>query len=229
MMEQEVLNLVVEMMLVIVEEEHMLGKLGDEPLVFDEQLVVEMIDDERVLHKTAIVEEVNSIVEQLVKAIGNTQIDCTEIDNCLSMEMYLHSHALLLRLLLLDLLLCHTCDDLYGFEGSWSNVREVRCGWGLRKGNMICVLLAGIISAGAVGRGAGLGGAGSGFFNAEGGRRCREKGGIRWDWVGEILYWGGFARERGGKGREVGGWRRGRRPGWGGVRGDEAEMKRRDS
>ncbi|GKB00020.1 hypothetical protein Tco_0828013 [Tanacetum coccineum] len=87
MIEQEVLNLVVEMMLVIVEEEHMLGKIGDEPLVFDEQLVVEMIDDERVLHKTAIVKEVNSIVEQLVKAIGDTEIDCTEIDNCLSMEI----------------------------------------------------------------------------------------------------------------------------------------------
>nr|GEV46920.1 hypothetical protein [Tanacetum cinerariifolium] len=43
-----------------------LGKIGDEPLVFGEQLVVVMIDDERVLHKSAVEEGVNRIVEQLV-------------------------------------------------------------------------------------------------------------------------------------------------------------------
>ncbi|GJZ10992.1 hypothetical protein Tco_0545751 [Tanacetum coccineum] len=36
-------------------------------------------------------------------------------------KMYLPNHALLLRLLLLDLLLCHTCDDLYEeIESEWN-------------------------------------------------------------------------------------------------------------
>nr|GFD25717.1 hypothetical protein [Tanacetum cinerariifolium] len=48
--------------------------------------MVDMIDDERVLHKTAVVEEVNRTAEQLVKAVGDTQIDCTDIDDCCSME-----------------------------------------------------------------------------------------------------------------------------------------------
>ncbi|GJR42624.1 hypothetical protein Tco_1310727 [Tanacetum coccineum] len=83
MTEQQVLNPVVEMMLVIVVEEQVLGKIGDKPLVFDEQLLVDMIDDERVLHKTVVVEEVNRIVEQLVNAIDDTETD----DGCSMEEM----------------------------------------------------------------------------------------------------------------------------------------------
>ncbi|GJW77559.1 retrovirus-related pol polyprotein from transposon TNT 1-94 [Tanacetum coccineum] len=41
----------------------MIRKISDEPLVFDEQLMVDMIDDERVLHKSAVKEDVNRIVE----------------------------------------------------------------------------------------------------------------------------------------------------------------------
>ncbi|GJR67458.1 hypothetical protein Tco_0013523 [Tanacetum coccineum] len=61
--------------------------VSDEPLVFDEQLVVDMIDDERVLQKTAVVEEVNRIFKQLVKIVDDAKIDCTEFDNCCSKEV----------------------------------------------------------------------------------------------------------------------------------------------
>nr|GEW35128.1 hypothetical protein [Tanacetum cinerariifolium] len=64
-----------------------LRKIGDEPSVFDEQLVVDMIDDEQVLHKIAVKEKVNRIVEQLVKAVGDTEIDCIEIVDYCSMEV----------------------------------------------------------------------------------------------------------------------------------------------
>ncbi|GJR47133.1 hypothetical protein Tco_1315236 [Tanacetum coccineum] len=84
MMEQQVWNLVVEMLLVIVDEEQVLGKIGDEPLVFDEQLMVDKIDDERVLHKSIVEEEENRIVEQLVNAIDDTKIE----------EIFLSSSAL---------------------------------------------------------------------------------------------------------------------------------------
>nr|GEY12810.1 hypothetical protein [Tanacetum cinerariifolium] len=87
MMEQQVLNLLVEMMLVVVDEEQVLSKIGDELLVFDEQLVVDMINDAWVLHKTAVVKEVNRIVKQLVKAIDDAEIECcTKVDDCCSME-----------------------------------------------------------------------------------------------------------------------------------------------
>ncbi|GKC51340.1 hypothetical protein Tco_1074085 [Tanacetum coccineum] len=75
MIEQQVQNPVVEMLLVIVDEKQVLGKIGDEPLVFDEQLVVDKIDDERVLHKSIVEEEENRIVEQLVNAIDDTKIE----------------------------------------------------------------------------------------------------------------------------------------------------------
>nr|GEY07667.1 hypothetical protein [Tanacetum cinerariifolium] len=90
MMEQQVLNLLVEMMLVVVDEEQVLSKIGDELLVFDEQLVVDMINDAWVLHKTAVVKEVNRIVKQLVKAIDDAEIECcTKVDDCCSMEQQL--------------------------------------------------------------------------------------------------------------------------------------------
>nr|GEZ84614.1 hypothetical protein [Tanacetum cinerariifolium] len=87
-MEQQVLNPVIEMMLVIIEEKLVLGKIGYEPLVFDEQLMVDMINDEQVFQMTGVEEEVNRIVEQLVKAVGDTEIDCTEVDDCCSMEVF---------------------------------------------------------------------------------------------------------------------------------------------
>ncbi|GJV35285.1 hypothetical protein Tco_1407762 [Tanacetum coccineum] len=71
MMVQQVLNLIVEMLMVIVDEEHMLGMIADEPLMFDEQLVVDMI---------VVVKEVNSIVEQLVNVVDNTKIECCSLE-----------------------------------------------------------------------------------------------------------------------------------------------------
>nr|GEV98460.1 hypothetical protein [Tanacetum cinerariifolium] len=56
-------------------------------MVFDEQLLVDSIDDERVLHKTDVIMEVNRIVKKLVKAIGDTEIDCTKFDDYCSMEV----------------------------------------------------------------------------------------------------------------------------------------------
>ncbi|GKA54373.1 hypothetical protein Tco_0753322 [Tanacetum coccineum] len=67
---------------------HVLDKLDDEPLVFEEQLVVDMSDDEEVLYKTVMVVEVNRIVEQLVKSIDDIETECcTKIDDCCSKEV----------------------------------------------------------------------------------------------------------------------------------------------
>ncbi|GJW32154.1 hypothetical protein Tco_0052186 [Tanacetum coccineum] len=64
-----------------------LDKIEDEPLVSDEQLMVDMIDNERVYHKTG-AEEVNKIVEQLVRAVDDIEIECcTEVDDWCSMEV----------------------------------------------------------------------------------------------------------------------------------------------
>ncbi|GKD02069.1 hypothetical protein Tco_1172343 [Tanacetum coccineum] len=84
---QQDLNQVVETLLV-------LDKLFDEPLVLDEQLVQHMITDELVLHMVVVVEEIYRIVEQLVKAVeeslktmDGTEMDCTKVDDCYSMEV----------------------------------------------------------------------------------------------------------------------------------------------
>nr|GEY96027.1 hypothetical protein [Tanacetum cinerariifolium] len=78
---QQGLNQVVETLLVIVVEQLVLDKIVNEPLVLDEQLVqsmiadepvLGMITDERVLHKIVVLEEMCRIVEQLVKAVGDT-------------------------------------------------------------------------------------------------------------------------------------------------------------
>nr|GEW97456.1 hypothetical protein [Tanacetum cinerariifolium] len=66
-MEQQVLNLVVEMMLVVVKEEHVLGKIGYE------QLVVDMIDDERVLHKTIVEEEYGGVMYELATKVKGSR------------------------------------------------------------------------------------------------------------------------------------------------------------
>ncbi|GKC36312.1 hypothetical protein Tco_1048696 [Tanacetum coccineum] len=83
MMEQQVLNPVVKMMLVIVNEEQVLGKIDDESLVFDEHLVVDMIDDEQVLHKTAVVKEYGGVTYELetkARGLGNLSlIICTSL------------------------------------------------------------------------------------------------------------------------------------------------------
>ncbi|GKD50024.1 hypothetical protein Tco_1279000, partial [Tanacetum coccineum] len=45
-----------------------------------------MIANELVLHMVVVVEEMCRIVEQLVKAVGDTMMDCTKVDDCCSME-----------------------------------------------------------------------------------------------------------------------------------------------
>ncbi|GJU76911.1 hypothetical protein Tco_1273981 [Tanacetum coccineum] len=69
MMVQQVLNPIMEMMLVVVEEQLMLN------ILVVGQLASDMIVDEWVLRMFGVVEEVNRIVEQLVKAVGDTEID----------------------------------------------------------------------------------------------------------------------------------------------------------
>ncbi|GKF46488.1 hypothetical protein Tco_0136290, partial [Tanacetum coccineum] len=69
-------------------EEQVLGKIVDEPLVLDEKLVQSMIADELVLHMVMVVEEMCRIVEQLVKAVGDTVMSCTEVDDCCCREVW---------------------------------------------------------------------------------------------------------------------------------------------
>ncbi|GJU16650.1 hypothetical protein Tco_1144616 [Tanacetum coccineum] len=45
-----------------------------------------MIANELVLHMVVVVEEMCRIVEQLVKAVGDTMMDCTKVDDCCSIE-----------------------------------------------------------------------------------------------------------------------------------------------
>ncbi|GJZ59523.1 hypothetical protein Tco_0615339 [Tanacetum coccineum] len=84
---QQDLSQVVEILLVIVDEEQVLGMIVDEPMVFDEQLVLDMIADERVLYKFVVVEEMCRIVEQLMKDVDDTVMDCTEVDDCCSKKV----------------------------------------------------------------------------------------------------------------------------------------------
>ncbi|GKA30182.1 hypothetical protein Tco_0716487 [Tanacetum coccineum] len=89
MMVQQDFNQVVETLLVIVDEWLVLGMIVDEPLVLDEQLVQRMIADELVLHMIVVVEEMCRIVvvEELLKTVDCTKVDCTEVDDCFSMEV----------------------------------------------------------------------------------------------------------------------------------------------
>ncbi|GKG45253.1 hypothetical protein Tco_0495331, partial [Tanacetum coccineum] len=58
-----------------------LDMIVNEPLVLDEQLVA--------LHIVVVVEEMCRIVvvEELSKAVDDTVMDCTEVDDCCSMEV----------------------------------------------------------------------------------------------------------------------------------------------
>ncbi|GJS32145.1 hypothetical protein Tco_1001072 [Tanacetum coccineum] len=87
MMVQQDLSQVMEILLLMVDEKHVLGMIVDEPLVFDEQPVLDMIGDERVLYKILVMEEMCIIVEELVKAVGDTVMDCIKVDDCCSMEV----------------------------------------------------------------------------------------------------------------------------------------------
>ncbi|GJX40399.1 hypothetical protein Tco_0255389 [Tanacetum coccineum] len=81
-----------------------LDKLVDEPLVLDEQLMQHMIVDELVLHMVVVVEQMCKIIEQLVKAIeeslktvDDTEMDCTQVEDCCSIEvcyMYIADQSL---------------------------------------------------------------------------------------------------------------------------------------
>ncbi|GJS13524.1 hypothetical protein Tco_0407996 [Tanacetum coccineum] len=88
-MVQQAMNQVVEILLVIVVEQLVFNMFVDEPLVPDEQLVQSTIDDELVLHMIVVVEEMCSIlvVEELSKVVDDTVMDCTEVDDCCSMEV----------------------------------------------------------------------------------------------------------------------------------------------
>ncbi|GKA74923.1 hypothetical protein Tco_0781301, partial [Tanacetum coccineum] len=88
MMVQQDLNQLVETLLVIVDEHLVLDMIIDEPLVLDEQLVQHMITDELVLHMFVVVEEMCRIVvvEEFLKTVDGTKVDCTKVDDCYSME-----------------------------------------------------------------------------------------------------------------------------------------------
>nr|GEU40562.1 uncharacterized mitochondrial protein AtMg00810-like [Tanacetum cinerariifolium] len=84
MIVQQVLNLVVEMLFVNINEEQVLSMIVDEPLVFDEQLVLNMIGDEPlVLHMIIVLDEVNKTVEQLLKDVVDTVMDCYNMEESL--------------------------------------------------------------------------------------------------------------------------------------------------
>ncbi|GKC84553.1 hypothetical protein Tco_1140270, partial [Tanacetum coccineum] len=88
MMVHQDLNQVVETLLVIVDEQLVLDMIVDEPLVLDEQLVLDMIANELVLNMVVVMEEMCRIVfvEELLKTGNCTKVDCTEVDDCCSME-----------------------------------------------------------------------------------------------------------------------------------------------
>ncbi|GJT73052.1 hypothetical protein Tco_1032338 [Tanacetum coccineum] len=86
MMVQQDLSQVEGTLLVKIVDEQVLGKIVDEPLVFDKQLVQSMISNQLVLYMVVVMEEMCRIVKQLVKAVGDTVMDCTEVDDCCSME-----------------------------------------------------------------------------------------------------------------------------------------------
>ncbi|GJY72192.1 hypothetical protein Tco_0475895 [Tanacetum coccineum] len=102
MMVQQVLNLVVERLLMIVEEQLVLD------MMIDGKLVGNMIIDEPlVFHISYVVEEVNRIVKQLVKAIGDTVMDCYSME-----ESYMRTtdQSLYCACLLLTSHLSQTCS-----------------------------------------------------------------------------------------------------------------------
>ncbi|GJT13154.1 putative reverse transcriptase domain-containing protein [Tanacetum coccineum] len=48
----------------------------------------DMVGEEQVLHMTVVVDEMNKIVEQLVKVVDDTEIECcTKVEDCFSMEV----------------------------------------------------------------------------------------------------------------------------------------------
>ncbi|GJV30871.1 hypothetical protein Tco_1391271 [Tanacetum coccineum] len=59
----------------------------NEPLVLDEKLVLIMIVDELVLHMVVVMEEMCKITKELVKAVGDTMMNCIKVDDCCSMEV----------------------------------------------------------------------------------------------------------------------------------------------
>ncbi|GKA24014.1 metal transporter Nramp6-like protein [Tanacetum coccineum] len=80
MMVQQDPNQFVEILLVIVDEQMVLDMIVNEPLVLDEQLVA--------LHIVVVVEEMCRIVvvEELLKTIDCTEVDCTEVEDCYRMK-----------------------------------------------------------------------------------------------------------------------------------------------
>ncbi|GJS97594.1 hypothetical protein Tco_0804562 [Tanacetum coccineum] len=78
MMVQQALNLVMGILLVIVDEQLVLG------IIVDGQVVVDVIAAEPlVVHMIVVVEEVNRIVvvEELLKTVNGTEMDCIEVDS----------------------------------------------------------------------------------------------------------------------------------------------------
>nr|GEU32799.1 hypothetical protein [Tanacetum cinerariifolium] len=98
MMIQQVLNPVVEMMLVVVEEQLVLDMMVNGQLVGDNSS-----NEPFVLYMIAVIEEVNSIVEQLVKAVDDTDIDCCSMEESVGaaliaslagvLKLYTHSSS----------------------------------------------------------------------------------------------------------------------------------------
>ncbi|GKB85145.1 hypothetical protein Tco_0957417 [Tanacetum coccineum] len=79
MMVQQVLNPAVEILLVIMEEQLVLDTIVDGQLVGDM-----IVDEPLVLHMIVVVEKVNRIIEQLVKAVFDIVIDCYSMEeSCL--------------------------------------------------------------------------------------------------------------------------------------------------
>nr|GEY90823.1 hypothetical protein [Tanacetum cinerariifolium] len=89
MMVHQDLNQVVEILLVIVDEELVLGMIIDQPLVLDEQLVLDIIADERMLYIVVIVEEMCRlvVVVELLKDVDDTVMECIEVDDYCSMNV----------------------------------------------------------------------------------------------------------------------------------------------
>ncbi|GJR85357.1 hypothetical protein Tco_0209368 [Tanacetum coccineum] len=95
MMVQQAVNQVKETLLVIVVEQLVVDmNVVDEPLVLngplvlDEKLALSMIVDELMLHMVVVVEEMCKITKELVKAVGDTMMNCIKVDDCCSMEVY---------------------------------------------------------------------------------------------------------------------------------------------
>ncbi|GJV73486.1 hypothetical protein Tco_1493481 [Tanacetum coccineum] len=70
-MVQLILNRVEGKLLVVVDDEHVHGLIGDVSLVMDEQLVLEKIGAKPLVIQRL---EVNNIIEQLVRDIDDTEV-----------------------------------------------------------------------------------------------------------------------------------------------------------